>query len=398
MIFINALRMIVDLSFYFFFAEFAVSSFGGKSMLIEMLLLSICYGILILIQKYTKNRIFLLLPVLLLFLPSSMGLTIANRVALLLPVIYILYLILKEEYGLSWDRQVDIFSASWKTFLIAGICLCLAGKYQQFLTCSVPMAFISLTGSVLLMRMLRHEPEIYLSRQYQLRNLFLFVGILAVAWLLSRPFVLNSIWNAFTFLYMQCIVPIFSFFITCFITILQVLGKLFSWIKLNDLELEGNEVGVNVGINPFSDLEQEITGGGRILESFFMGIVILLLIAAAFLFFRWLASSGGTTQKRLYGIDIVRSPEQDTRRKSSDASTVLQIRRQYRKFLKLYTARGEQISSASTSEDIARRGSELFAPDVMEEMRSIYIRARYNNQASRADLKRIKQINQMLKQ
>lgn len=311
MIFIHTLRMIVDLSFYFFFAEFVAAAFHGRSMLFEMLLLCLCYGILVSVQKFSKKRIFLLIPVLILFLPGSVGLTLANRIALIPPVLYILYLILRETYGLSWDRQADIFSASWKAFSIGGICICLAGKHQLFIEYSVSMALICLASSVLLLRMLRHAPRVYLDRQYQRKNCLLLAGVLTAAWLSSRPFVLKAIGNACSFFYMQCILPIFSFFLTCFIAILRVLGKLFSWIELGDITLEGNEVDQNEGINPFADLEQNVSGGGTIIESFFTLLIVILLILAVVSFFRWLAANSEKEQLKFQEIDMIRNTEKN---------------------------------------------------------------------------------------
>lgn len=140
MILIHTLRMIVDLSIYFYFAELAAALTGGKSMLFEMLLLCICFGVLVWVQKFSQNRFILLLPVCILFLPKTFEITIANKILLAPPIIYMIYLFLKEEYGLSQDRQNDLFSASRKIFLAAGTCICLSGNYTLCFTYSVDIA------------------------------------------------------------------------------------------------------------------------------------------------------------------------------------------------------------------------------------------------------------------
>lgn len=395
MIFMNTLRMVVDLSFYFFFAEFVVASFGGNSMLKEMLLLCLCYGILAHIQKFSRNRIFWLLPVLVLFLPES------GRIALVPPIVYILYLIYKEEYGFSWERQAELFLISWKIFLGAGICLCMAGRYQLVLSHSLPMALISLFASVLFLRMLRHDPEVYLNRQYQTKNILLLGSVLMAAWLSSREIVFQSIWSACNFIYMNCILPIFSLLITCVVAIIGLFMKLFSWLKFGKLTYKGSEVNSSGEMNMFSDLEQNITNSTIMFEQVVTAIIIIVLVIAAFFFFRWLASGWETDEVRAHGLDIIRSEnsKNDTKKRDYATSTVHQVRRQYRKFLKLYMTHGERILSSDTSADIAEKGGKIFpTPDMMDEMREIYIRARYNNDATRADLKKMKQINQLLKQ
>lgn len=95
MIFINTLRMIADLSVYFFFAELFVISAGYPSQLIHMLLLSLCYGILTFLKKKKNSKLSILLPLLFLIIPGR------NILALLPPIAYILYLIAKEHFGLS---------------------------------------------------------------------------------------------------------------------------------------------------------------------------------------------------------------------------------------------------------------------------------------------------------
>ena len=56
MIFIHSLRMLADLSVYFYFAELFVVSAGRTSQLIPMLLLSLCYGILVYMQKRNNAK------------------------------------------------------------------------------------------------------------------------------------------------------------------------------------------------------------------------------------------------------------------------------------------------------------------------------------------------------
>lgn len=400
MILIHTLRMIVDLSIYFYFAELAAALTGGKSMLFEMLLLCIYFGVLVWVQKFSQNRFFLLLPVCILFLPKTLGITIANRVLLAPPIIYMIYLFLKEEYGLSWDRQYDLFSASWKIFLAAGTCICLSGNYTLCFTYSIPVAFISLFSSILLLRMLRHESEVYLSRQYQFRNILLLGFILLLSWLSSRKAVLDTALEFFRFMYKICVLPILTIFITGIVAVTEFFINIFSWIKLGEITFSDNQMSPSEGMNVFSDLDQTAAANGNMFKIVLGIIIVLLLAVAAFFFFHWLSSNREKERTNLQSATIIRSSEPDLPKdkRESTAATNLQVRRQYRKFLKLYKLRGEQISLSDTSQDVAKKSRDIFgAPDEINEIREIYIRARYGNQATRSDLKRIKQINQMLK-
>ncbi len=412
MIFTNALRMVVDLSLYFFFAELVAAPLGGKVMLPELLLLALCYGVLAVFRASGRHRMFLLLPALIFLLPETFGLSLINRVILAVPVFYIIYLVFKESCTLSWERQADLFSISWKIFVGTGFLLCLTGNYEAFANRSLPVAFLSLVSSVLLLRMLRHEPEVYLNRQFQIKNLLLFGGVLCAAWLASRKFVLGFLSALAGFIYMHTIVPVFTFLFSCFASILRWIAPLFSGMKLEGLKFEGNDLTASEEVNPFSDLDQIIYKDST--KIFFTAIAVLLLIAAAFFLFRWLIAKNdkdGTetnewnVQRSFTGGKGHHKPEYET-------GTVLQIRRQYRKFLKWYQIQGQQIQLSDTSADIAENIKKNFPAKqtfmdkeyltteqisvLMQEMREIYIRARYDQQGLRNDLKRMKQINKML--
>lgn len=81
------------------------------------------------------------------------------------------------------------------------------------------------------------------------------------------------------------------------------------------------------------------------------------------------------------------------------SSRVQQIRRQYRKFLALYQSCGEKLEICDTSKDIFCKCVKFLSDaNSLEEMRKIYIGTRYDNDVAKADIKKMKQINRMLKQ
>ena len=388
MIFLSTLRMIVDLSFYFFFAELFVAAKEKPSQLIPMIVLCICYGILVYLLKNNFKKIYLALPFIVLLIPGS------HLIALLPPIFYILFLIIKENVGLSWDRQSDLFSVSYKVFLGAGLCLCLIGSGALFIRYSLPMAFVSVVSSVLLMRMLRHDSSTFLDPQYQLKNCIFLVIVLFFAWLSSRDFVFNLLENSIKFLYFQCLYPLLLLLLSLVVFLIRLISSLLAMAKVEEFSFE--EVWM-------TQLEDETTKelldsvAGTYDGSFAKILAILFTIAAivlAFFFFRWLALNRGEESLIDQGLDMIRSNNPEKTKKERATSTVLQIRRQYRIFLKLYRDRGGSLVLSDTSEDILKRGSAFFSQtELMQEMREIYLNARYRNTASKADLKRMKQIN-----
>ena len=390
MIFINTLRMIADLSVYFFFAELFVVSAGQPSQLLHMLLLSFCYGILTVL--YTKNikKLYILLPFLVLLVPGR------NLLALLPPIAYILYLVMKEHLGLSWDRQSELFSLSWKIFLAAGACICLSGNYSNFVQYSLPIAFLSIITSVLLMRMLRQDSSIYLNPQYQRKNCMIFLAVLLLAWLFSRDFVFELIGNAISTFYMKGIYPILSLCITCFVALLRLVMNLFSWFKLGEIKFEENQLPEGAMGPTHADLTTTIGRHVGDVESILTILAIAILLVLAFFFFRWLALHKGEESFISQGLEMIRGTDSSATKKERATTTVLQIRKQYRIFLKLYREHGGRLETATTSEDVLTYSSKVLPKEshaLLQEMRDIYLHARYRGTASKADLKRMKQIN-----
>ncbi len=390
MIFINTMRMIADLSVYFFFAELFVISAGKPSQLLHMLLLSFCYGILVVLQQKNMRKFYVLLPFLVLLVPGH------SLLALLPPIVYMLYLLTQEQVGLSWDRQSELFMLSWKLFLIAGVCISLAGNYSNFVQASLPMAFLSLVTSVLLMRMLRQEAAVYLDPQYQRKNCLVFLVILLLAWLLSRDFVFELLSNGFYAFYMKGIYPVLSLLIMCFIALLQLIMKLFSWMKLGDFSLEENQLPEGEMGATYEDLSAAIGTHVGDVKSILTLLTIAAFLVLAFFFFRWLALHKGEESFISQGLEIVRGSDSATIKKERATTTVLQIRKQYRIFLKLYREHGGRLDTSTTSEEVLTCASLLLADEaapLLLEMREIYMKARYRGTAAKADIKRMKQIN-----
>ena len=390
MIFINTLRMIADLSVYFFFAELFVISAGYPSQLIHMLLLSLCYGILTFLKKKKNSKLYILLPLLVLIIPGR------NILALLPPIAYILYLIAKEHFGLSWDRQSELFSLSLKIFLIAGACICLSGNYSNFVQYSLPIAFLSVVTSVLLMRMLRQDSSIYLNPQYQQKNCMIFLAVLLLAWMFSRDFIFELIGKPISIFYMKGIYPILSLLITCFAAFLRFVMKLFSWIKLGEIKFQENQLPEGQMGPTYADFSEAFGKHVGSAESVLTTLAIVTLLVIAFFFFRWLILHKGEESFISQGLEIIRGSESSAIKKERATTTVLQIRKQYRIFLRHYRQHGGKLETSTTSKDVLIHSSKVLSTeslDTLNEMRDIYLQARYRGTATKADLKRMKEIN-----
>jgi hypothetical protein len=220
------------------------------------------------------------------------------------------------------------------------------------------------------------------------------VIVLFFAWLSSRDFVFSFLGNSIKFLYFQCLYPILLLLLSAVVFLIRLVSSLLAWTKLDEFSFE--EVWM-------TQLEDETTkelldSVAEVYDGSFVKIITILftiaVIVLIFFFFRWLALNRGEESIMDRGLDIIRSNHPEKTKKERASSTVLQIRRQYRIFLKSYRDRGGSLVLSDTSEDILRRGSAYFSQtELLQEMRDIYLNARYRNTASKTDLKRMKQIN-----
>ncbi|MBR4035903.1 MAG: DUF4129 domain-containing protein [Oscillospiraceae bacterium] len=392
MIFIHTLRMMADLSVYFFIAELLAVSMGASSQFIHFILLSLCYGVMVFMQKRSNSNLYMLLPLAVLFIPDSYLLVLAP------PVAYILYLVYTQRTTLSHDRQSELFSGSIKFFPIAAMFLCFLGKSAIFIQYSLPMVFVSLSTSIFLMRMLRQPPAVYLDPLYQRRNCIVFIVLLCTAWLLSQDFMFRLVGGGLSFVYMKGIYPILNGFIWLFMGVLRLIMYLFSWFKFGEIRFEENHLAGGDFGPSFKDaviLEDNVATTQSVLTI----VLVILLLACAFYFFRWLALHNGEESFISQGIDIIRGKDTTRIKKERATTTALKIRRQYRQFLKLYKEQGGKIETASTSQDVLERSATVLpdaSTDLLEEMRQIYLSARYGGNATKSDLKRIRQINKEL--
>lgn len=316
---------------------------------------------------------------------------------LVLTVGYTGYMIFAKKLYTSWDRQVDFFSLSWKLFLGFGVVAFLIGKTDVMLSYGIPLAICSLSSSVLLLRMLRHGPDVYLSKQYQLKSSVLLVCTLGVAWVFSSGFVRRGLAQTLSFIYMKLILPILNLLLSIFVWIVSIVLKLLSWMNLHEISPEESQLGGGSTINPFANTDADYIGQSGSAELVLTIIGAIVLVVCAYFLFRWLSSSEKIQQIGLGGTVLSRNDNPEVKHERS-TSLAHQVRKQYRKFLKLYKFSGGQISTSDTSADIMAKSVRQFPPETVAEIREIYIRARYNNQATKEDLKKLRQMNQNLRQ
>lgn len=414
MIWMHGLRMFTDLSFYATFAGSIVygfarhfgSSVTGEEVLVRSVLgllwLSAIYGSSFRFQEKKQQSRFLLALLLAAFV-AVWG-QVAELVILLPGAVYVGRMMVKKEYPFFWSRQADLFQVFWKAVLIFSAVLLLLGQTEGLLAISMPFAILTVGGLVLLLRTLRHDPKVYLSREFQKQNVLFIGGFFLTLFLLSRPVVIRGCLRGVRWIYESWILPVL-------LLVMNILGFLvgnllvgIQWI-LSLFHIEGQVAEEIFMVFETGEemLKREAVGsGGNIswMVMLFQVLLVLLCVAGIIYFFMWLGK--GRTEERGYQdvISVFRGENKKTETSPAgkDSFWVRQIRREYGNYMKLCQEQGISIEISTTSQDLQESQKKNFQIYMQcQELRQIYLDARYGGQADFQSVKRFREVYREIK-
>lgn len=400
MVMLNFLRALADLGFYYSFAGILSAHAGGRLVLAAMLFQSICFALSSTLRNSRIARMTAVLPgLILLFLPVPL----ADRIVSVPPALYLVYLAWMDNYQLSWRRQADQLSLFWKLFLTAVWVLSLL-FWEAALSTGVPAALLAAAAQILLLRALRHSPEVYLQPKYQLINAASILLLALAAMVLGSEQAVRTAASALGSAYSALIAPLLQgagAAIRYVFTVLRMLLELLSGdVKIGErpavdpaeAALENELLQLEAGLP-----EGDISG---MISAIVLAAEILAAAAVLFLFFRWMAQ-----RQYDHGANGAAAPERSdlperrrTAKHARSGAYAYQIRRQYRTFLRLCWDRGLEWEVSDTSTDIGEKSRSMFPNEAaLADLRDIYQKARYQGEASREDFQRFKRLLGILK-
>lgn len=397
MVMVHGMRILTDLSFYYAFASFVAVCYGGQYAIAGLLLQTGCFMLSAALRKKKVLRLAALLPMAVFWLLPDVG--PADTLLFLPPAAYLVWQVYSDMYPLAWSRQVELFSVFCKCYAGFVLSLLIFGMIVELSAASVPIAVIMLVDSVLLMRTLRHEPETYCRRRFQLMNAISVTVVTAAAALISTEFFLQTCLSLFKLFYNTFILPVLMLGVMVLMYVLRVVVWLASILNIGLPEHRENVQIQMTGMAEHLDLS-EITGtpvGKEVL--ILLGVVVT--VSLLYLFFRWM-SRIGRIEKPAAAIGEVRTTVAEdvpgSAVRFAHRSPVQRVRAQYRKFLKLYLSYGGELGKAYTSKDVNEEAKlRRFLPEAICELRAIYIRARYAGTAGQKDVSRAKELYGELK-
>ena len=406
MTFLLWLRAAGDLAFYYSYAAFFVSLSGSAFSLPGILIPSFFYALSRIGRKSRTLRCTVALLGAAALLVPVLGLW--DRIALVPAVAYAGYLARNDNYALSHDRQTDVFLLFCKSYPIFFAIIALMGGFRLLASYSLLPALLTVVVNVFLLRVLRHEPEIYTKPRFLLESLRTPAAFLFAAWLMHLDAVTTAVKTVLFALYQYVIVPLLWAVLYLFALIISLLVtplmQLFSGAEVTSLDMES-------GIEGLADqAASDSTGESYPLILQALKILALLAVIAAvctflILFFRRLAgdrqTAAASDEPTQVSHRTVRPPaaEKEERLPVSPLHPVNQVRRQYRRYLKLCRSLGYTPNIFDTSRDICRESSGLFPGEASAaaQLRELYLRARYRGEATREDAVRASRLVDQLR-
>lgn len=412
MIWIHSLRMFTDLSFFGMFAGTAASYLlqrtGGTDTqilsrsILGLGILSLIYGISFLYREKGKKRFFLL-PFLMFSLTGAAG-CLAELVVLLPGAVYVGTMMIKREYPLFWSRQADLFQAFWKAALILGGFLLLLGQWEILLQITLPLAVCTAAGLILLLRSLRHEPKVYLGRKFQIENVIATGLFFFLFFVLSSPSVIRGGALVCQWLYQQILLPPLLILVRIMGFLIGMLLEGILWFlsifSISRQIAEPLAQALKSGENLWKPALVSQEGGGSLIFSIVRVVIVLFVAAGIYFFFRWLASHKNEDQGEIMGFSVEQTGMKPTQNKTGkqDSFWVRQIRREYRNYMKLCQEKGISIKVSTTSRDLQENHERN--PQICgqcQELRQIYLDARYGQRADFQSAKRFREVYKEIK-
>ncbi len=391
------IKSVSDLALYYSFAGLFALLFGGsnRAVLLGMVIQAAIFTFSYLLRQRQRSILRFLPLLLLIFCWLIPGSTLANYILLIPAVIYMIYLVAKKIYEPDCYQQKDIFSIYWKVFIVFALFAALLGARSAVTAIAIPAGLICMACSVLLQQTLRHDPEVYCQPRYQVISIVVIGAVCVCALFLSSSAFLNACLRFLQIIYNRVIAPILMAIVYVIIFIINGIVQLISLFHIN---ISTSSEGLEIDMSGFSardvlGIEEDVVTDGQILERILIAIAIIAAAVILILLFRALSRRTRSQSPEPERKETRTSIQRNSPSASENATgSVARVRTQYKKFLKLAFQQSVQPDKSDTSAEINRKYRHIFDSHATEELRDLYIEARYNGKATNEDAQRAKKL------
>ena len=249
-------------------------------------------------------------------------------------------------------------------------------------------ALMSAGAGIMLKRTLRHDAAVYDQPLFQLVNILSLALVVLLGMILSSPAVLRTAGYGLSFLWKRLALPALTLILWAVVLPMMLVGRLLSMLNISfgdPLEETMETIFEETQGIHFEDYE--VTVQDRV--SLFLPLMIVLVLVVLVLMYRHYRSVDTVPQTAAPVRTAGNTSQEENLKGRSDA---VKVRRIYRRYLQRTARKKIQLSPSDTSLRIQEKTSILWPQETLEEMRAIYIRARYKDKASRKDVSRMKEL------
>lgn len=373
------LKMLLDAALYYMFAAPVAAYLGSSGLLLCGILQCIIYAI----SRIPKSRWLRLLIL------SSLAAcyllhrtSIADVIAISPITAYILWLSLTDRPGPELSRQRELLEDFWKPLLLSMIpALCL-----KELLVFLPFSLTALLSSILLLRTLRHGPEVYNQPQFHCMNLLTVAVVPAVACLLGSRTVMRGLKAILMPIYRYVLTPLLMLLAWIPMLLLQWILDLFIPDSVQELDRKPE------AMEGFEEI-QEVVSDYSWIKILFLCIMAAMFICVMIFLFRKVKPGTTVYEPQQTSQTTYETIAREQRVPQQNSAAVRSIRRYYRRFLKLCEKNGLRRKESSTSAEIDQTAKRISGiGNESTHIRRLYIRARYAGHASAEDVLQMRRL------
>lgn len=399
------LKLLTDLCYYGVFAAFFAGVYGLEgSVLPQFALLALAGALCRMAERRFPQSLLRLAPLLLMPLAFALPAQTAGLVIVTPAALYVLWTVCTRRFDPSYYQCADQFRLELKIlilpFMMALVFLQLK-RVEQF---SVPYLLVFLFGSVLLLRMLRHDEATLRQPRFRLMNGLTMVGLSLVCLFLSSTLFRQAVGMAIKGIWSVVSIPIFL----VVVLVGGGLAVLIDFVMPDDFHfdpvvLEGlfPDLGEE-GDQQRQEMLEAATETNPVISYIYTALLILLAIVAMVLLFRWLAAKRTrSTQSESHATRYAAAPMQPREKpltRLSARTPQLQVRYWYQQLLHHTRQEGGNLDAAMNTRQQQQVGETVLKDhDALSRLRQLYLPARYKDQATQEDAREARELFQQLK-
>ena len=402
MILVTFLKMLCDISYIMCITSLIGSSYGVSPQLLPyVLLFSVCSTIAMVLDDKGGFPILRFIPIAIAGSCIIIAGNTASALALIPPVIYMLYICVRRLFRPEYYHTVNSFMPLFALLGITGVIFLLFGGWDILATYAGPYIIIYLLGMILLMRMLRHSEETMKQPPFLIMNGVSIAGVCLLSVILFTNTAMRAIKMGFLIIYKITVVPFMYIMSPIIAGIGWVIAKILTFImflfpyKPHDLnmgEQENAEQQIGEQLSKFTISKEWLYG-------IFMVILIIFI-------FNKLRNKGSRSKDEAilssYAYtEPVKEPVSLSRSLSSIFPTTPagQVRLYYRKLLQSFKDDGVTFTPQMDTRDIENLCCDLkpMQEEPIKKMRLLYLPARYGKSVSKQDAEEAKKLYRAIK-